>query len=205
MPRALRTMLLAGVAFALFQQSAMAATTTVNMTDSFTFNPANVALALGSTVTWHNASAFTHTSTSDDRNPSGSTGVAWWDSGNVLTNANYSWAFTAAGKFPYHCKIHSNMTGNVSVKPKAVPTSGAVGDAFTITWSTKDLGSAFRYDVQILRPGSSTWSNWRTDTTAKSARFAPSSAGTYKFRARLERVSNHGVSNWSPARAITAS
>jgi hypothetical protein len=66
---------------------------------------------VGSTVSWTNGTAATHTATSD-------TGA--WDTGNIAAGATSSAiAFASAGTFTYHCAIHPSMTGSVVVSAVA--------------------------------------------------------------------------------------
>ena len=76
----------------------------------FTFVPAEVSVAPGTTVTWVNCEPATidaHTSTSD--------GEAW-DSGFLQPGETYSRTFDELGSFPYHCTPHPFMRGTVSVE-----------------------------------------------------------------------------------------
>jgi plastocyanin len=66
--------------------------------------PDDLAVAVGTTVTWTNTDSVSHTSTSD---------VAGWNSGIVAPNGQFSFTFQAAGTFPYHCAIHPGMVGRV--------------------------------------------------------------------------------------------
>jgi len=70
------------------------------------FTPATITITVNTTVKWTNKDGVTHTVTSD-------TGL--WDSGSVTSNGTYSRQFTTAGTYPYHCIIHSMMTGTVIV------------------------------------------------------------------------------------------
>ncbi|HKH72088.1 MAG TPA: plastocyanin/azurin family copper-binding protein [Vicinamibacterales bacterium] len=69
--------------------------------------PAELNIAPGTTVTWLNADATTHTSTSD---------AAGWNSGNIAPGGRFSFAFQSAGTFQYHCAIHPGMVGTVVVR-----------------------------------------------------------------------------------------
>ncbi|MES2430309.1 MAG: plastocyanin/azurin family copper-binding protein [Bacteroidota bacterium] len=80
---------------------------TVNITD-FAFS-ASLTVAAGTTVTWTNKGATTHTVTSDD-------GTSF-DSGNIPPSGTYSHKFDAAGSFPYHCELHGSMQSSVTVTP----------------------------------------------------------------------------------------
>ena len=71
------------------------------------FSPANIQVAVGTTVTWTwDASAVTHNVTFTD-------GVGSGDKG---ANATFTRAFSAAGTFQYQCTIHPGMAGSVLVK-----------------------------------------------------------------------------------------
>ena len=72
------------------------------------FNPATTTAAAGSKVTWTNSDTTAHTVTFDD-------GSA--DSGNLAVGATFDQTFTTAGTFAYHCTIHSQMKGTVTVTP----------------------------------------------------------------------------------------
>jgi plastocyanin len=81
-------------------------TNAVGVGDDF-FNPANIQVAVGTTVTWTwAATAVTHNVTFND-------GVASGDKG---AGANYSRTFSTAGTYNYHCTIHPTMTGSVLVQ-----------------------------------------------------------------------------------------
>jgi plastocyanin len=75
----------------------------------FAFSPATITVPVGTKVTWTNQDSATHTVTADD----GKT----FDSGGVATGATFSFTFTTAGTFAYHCAIHSSMKANVIVTP----------------------------------------------------------------------------------------
>jgi len=71
------------------------------------FSPANIQVAVGTTVTWTwDASAITHNVTFGD-------GVG---SGDKAAGATFTRTFSAAGTFQYQCTLHSGMTGSVLVK-----------------------------------------------------------------------------------------
>jgi plastocyanin len=58
-------------------------------------------------VTWTNNDNTTHTSVSDGN---------VWNSGAIAPQASFSRTFPTAGSFPYHCSIHPNMVGTVTVQ-----------------------------------------------------------------------------------------
>ena len=86
----------------------------------FLFSPAILTVAQGDTVTWTNDHTVNHTATSDD-------GLEW-DSGVLTPGQSFSYTFTTAGAFPYHCAIHPSMTGTITVEPTGVCGPYVVGD-----------------------------------------------------------------------------
>lgn len=76
------------------------------------FSPADITVAVGTTVTWMNKDAVGHTVTSGAPGaPSGE-----FDSGNISQNGNFPFTFSQAGTFKYFCKIHPLMLGTITVK-----------------------------------------------------------------------------------------
>jgi plastocyanin len=74
---------------------------------NFSFSPATLNVAAGTTVIWTNKDSVTHTVTSDS---------GLFNSGNLSPDSNFSYTFGSAGTFTYHCAIHTYMTGTVMVK-----------------------------------------------------------------------------------------
>jgi len=88
-------------------QTTSTGTTAIGSTvimSNFAFSPSTLTVAMGTTVTWTNKDSSKHTVTSD-------TGV--FNSGGMSQNATYSYTFNTAGTFPYHCTIHTYMTGTI--------------------------------------------------------------------------------------------
>lgn len=73
---------------------------------NFKFDPAALTVTAGTTVTWANADSATHTVTFDN-GP---------DCGNLSPGVLTSLKFDTPGTFAYHCRIHSTMTGTVTVQ-----------------------------------------------------------------------------------------
>ncbi len=186
--------------------SALAAATHDVTIANFAFSPVSTKAKLGDSVRWTNMQqGVTHTSTSDGVNDgSGLTGIGLWQSGNILPNETFTFTFTFAGTFPYHCSIHDFMTGSVKVPMKAKPTSGPAGTNFTITWATAAPTGTLVFDVQRMDPGGS-FKPWQTGVSTMSAKFKPNAPGTYQFRALLRDTSSGAKSKFSPVVKITVS
>jgi plastocyanin len=78
---------------------------------NFAFNPQNITIAVGDSVTWINKDSTNHTVTGD-KVGSGDD----FDSGSFGNGAEFTHTFTQAGTYPYHCSIHTNMKGTVTVQ-----------------------------------------------------------------------------------------
>jgi plastocyanin len=75
--------------------------------DNFSFGPATLRVAVGTTVTWTNRDDIPHTVVSKD-------GV--FKSKVLDTDETFSYTFAKPGTFPYFCSIHPKMTGEVVVQ-----------------------------------------------------------------------------------------
>src|SRR5690348_11779538 len=75
--------------------------------DNFSFGPATLAVAAGTTVTWTNRDDIPHTVVSDDK---------VFRSKVLDTDEKFSYTFTKPGTFGYFCSIHPKMTGKVVVE-----------------------------------------------------------------------------------------
>jgi len=72
----------------------------------FAFDPVELTVTVGTTVTWTNEDSAPHTITSDD---------GQWDSGSFSQGGTYSRVFDQAGSFGYYCAIHTSMKGTIVV------------------------------------------------------------------------------------------
>ncbi len=71
--------------------------------EQFTFNPRDLTVSAGTTVTWTNKDAVPHTVTFDD----GSV-----DSGQIDAGATYSYTFDTPGSYPIYCAYHGGAGGS---------------------------------------------------------------------------------------------
>ena len=75
--------------------------------DNFSFSPATITIAAGTTVKWTNRDDIPHTVVNDDQK---------FASKALDTDESYSYTFTKPGTYPYFCSIHPKMTGKVIVQ-----------------------------------------------------------------------------------------
>jgi plastocyanin len=155
------------------------------------FGPKVVTVALGGSVAWTNDDPMTHSVTSDQ---------GFWAERTLASGARASLVFRNAGRYAYHCRFHPFMTGAVRVPLTA---TGAPATGWRLRWSSLTTTPSSRaFDVQIKRPGSTTWARLRWDVRARTAWFNPAKNGTYAFRARTRNLSNGTAGGWSPVRQV---
>lgn len=88
----------------------------ISITDGMVFNPDDLTINVGDTVTWTNDDSMGHTATS-------TSGPTSFDSGNMASGAIWSFTFTEAGTYDYKCSYHSSMTASITVvEPEIVWT-----------------------------------------------------------------------------------
>lgn len=75
--------------------------------DNFSFGPATLTVAPGTTVTWKNNDDVPHTVVSDDK---------IFKSKALDTDDKFSYTFTKPGTYNYFCSVHPKMTAKIVVK-----------------------------------------------------------------------------------------
>ena len=86
-------------------QSADAGQVAVAIKD-FAFGPADIQAKVGQVITFTNSDSAPHTATLDDGACS---------TGTISPGSSDGLVFSAAGAYPFHCKIHPNMKGTITV------------------------------------------------------------------------------------------
>jgi amicyanin len=77
---------------------------------NFAFEPATMTIKTGDTVTWTNKDGAPHTIVADSGSP------VQFSSSQLSTGNSYSFTFTQAGSYTYHCSIHPSMKGTIVVQ-----------------------------------------------------------------------------------------
>jgi len=72
------------------------------------FSPADITVKKGTSVTWTNQDSIQHTVTEND-------GKSGPSSSPLDQGKSYSFTFNDTGTFNYHCSIHPEMIGSVTV------------------------------------------------------------------------------------------
>ena len=86
-------------------QSADAGQVAVAIKD-FAFGPADIQAKVGQIITFTNGDSAPHTATLDDASCS---------TGTISPGKADGLLFSVAGTYPFHCKIHPNMKGTITV------------------------------------------------------------------------------------------
>jgi plastocyanin len=84
----------------------MIASSSCGTASGFCFSPASVSTTVGATVAWNNTTGAPHTATDD-----GGT----WDTSIVNPGQTATISFSIPGTYAYHCSIHPDMHGTVTV------------------------------------------------------------------------------------------
>ena len=72
----------------------------------FAFGPADIQAKVGQIITFTNGDSAPHTATLDDGSCT---------TGTIAPGTSDGLVFTAAGTYPFHCKIHTTMKGTITV------------------------------------------------------------------------------------------
>ena len=73
---------------------------------NFAFQPKDITVKAGTSITWTNMDTAPHTATASDGS---------FNTGNLTTGQSASVTFTKTGDYAYICAVHPRMTGMVHV------------------------------------------------------------------------------------------
>ncbi len=80
---------------------------------SFTFDPAEITIQVGESITWNNRDIVPHTATSG--NPGDADRGSFFRSGLLQQFDTFTHTFDEAGEFVYFCEVHPVMMRNAKV------------------------------------------------------------------------------------------
>ena len=137
---------------------------TVVVIENFAFNPSEITITAGTTVTWINRDTIGHTVTEGTPQSPKPANQRLFDSshgtegGNVITIApgnSFSFTFTTPGQYDYYCIPHPYMTGHVTVLPSATTSaeqSSGYGDLtnFSLVVTGRDLVAFSAFALVVL-------------------------------------------------------
>ncbi len=93
------------------------ASQTLEAGDNLTFTPSSPTISRGQSVCWENLGTASHTVTALVTVSNGTTVDTLWNSDAQLNpDLVVLAAFNTTGNYPYHCRIHSGMTGVIQVR-----------------------------------------------------------------------------------------
>jgi plastocyanin len=108
LPATLRGLGRSAIAAAIAMHLGAARAAEANVTiENFTFQPAQLTVKAGTTVTWKNHDDIPHTVVSAGGE---------FRSKALDTDDSYSFTFAAAGDYKYFCSLHPHMTGMIKVE-----------------------------------------------------------------------------------------
>ena len=157
------------------------------------FSPTSALLPLGSSMQYNIFGSQSHDLTE--------TKTHLFDTGSLTPITYATEPFNYAAML-YIADSGTGQTQTVKIRPTG-PATGQAFVPFTVTWAAAPLPSGDVANVQVLLPGTTTWTNWLLGQTATSANYTASSAGTYQFRAALR--GSAGQTAYSPALSVSVS
>jgi hypothetical protein len=130
-------------------------------------------------------------------------GLGLFDSGPKQPGASFTYRYISAGFYPVLDGVTSSTAG-IDVPVKVGPVTGVATTGFDIVWASEPAPAGFVYDVQIERPGSTTFVDWKAGVTEERALFTPDEGiGVYAFQGRIRSLAGGTASGWSPPTSIT--
>lgn len=75
--------------------------------NNLSFGPSSLEISKGTTVTWKNNDLVTHTVISDN---------GQFASPEIPSGGTYQFLFDETGTFTYHCSVHPQMNGSITIK-----------------------------------------------------------------------------------------
>ncbi len=105
---------------------------------NFAYQPQDVTINIGESLTWINRDPVGHTATSDSQ--------GLFDTGVIAPGGNKTVSFAIAGTYAYHCSIHPTLKGTVTVvgptptpgpsTPAPSPTAGPAASGTSASSAT---------------------------------------------------------------------
>jgi plastocyanin len=151
----------------------------------------------GATAAWSFAASDVQTHRVAD-----ASGMGLFDSGDRQPGTSFTFAFPTAGAYPI-IDLATSSRFRLSIATVAAPPSGNLSTTFTVRWSSDALDDGYVADVQIKRPGETSFSDWLVgQVTGETTFTADAGPGAYEFRARLRSTTNGTATGYSPAGSI---
>jgi plastocyanin len=143
------------------------------MIENFAYNPVDITVPVGTTVTWVNQDSVGHTVTEGDPNSPKPANLRVFDSsGEGLTGKvaligpgqSWSYTFTTPGTYEYYCIVHPYMIGQVTVTAASGsaasqvsgyqgPTTTSVGSGGIVAFSAMGVVILVAIMLVLAKPG----------------------------------------------------
>jgi len=138
------------------------------------FTPSSITIKEGTTITWTNKDAVDHIVTSDD---------GLFNSGTLGSGKTYSYKFSAAGTYLYHCSIHPMMTAKIIVTSVTVSSASVsiVGMTFSPASITVPAGTKVTWTNNSTMAHTVTSGSGLFDSGGLSAAGLYNSGGTFSY------------------------
>jgi copper-containing nitrite reductase len=132
--------------------------------ENFAYNPSQITVPVGTTVTWINRDTIGHTVTEGTPESPKLANERLFDSSHGTEGANvitippgqsFSFTFSTPGQYDYYCIPHPYMIGHITVQPSAAATtqqSQGYGDLtnFSLVVTGKDLIALSAFGLIVL-------------------------------------------------------
>ena len=156
------------------------------------FDPDAVTTRYGTAVAWTIPPGDTRV-----RRLLDATGLSRFDSGDLTATDTFTYRFAVAGIYRV-LESHTGTEQVVRVRPSAHERPRLGAGTIRVSWAV-EIPADLVVDVQVRRPGASTWRSFRVGTSETSAFFtADAGGGNYAFRSRLRDPASGATSGWSP-------
>ena len=96
--------------FGVLQRHAAAAEAPTVTIDNYMFMPQTLTIPVGGSITWVNRDSDIHSVAADDGSP------VKFKSPGLDTDDKFTFTFTKAGAYLYHCSLHPHMIGKIVVQ-----------------------------------------------------------------------------------------
>jgi plastocyanin len=158
------------------------------------FDVGNVSVPKGRTVTWHASMSNARAHTATD-----ATGLNLFGSDDLEGGSSFAFTFNWAGTYGVvDADSGASSTVRVPISVRRTDTGARV------TWGVQPPAADLVFDVQVKRPGTSSFVAWQTGVTTTTEPFdRDGSVGTYSFRTRVRDASSGETTGWSPAKKLT--
>lgn len=129
-----------------------------NVPDTYGYDPKNIVVKAGTTITWRNEGTLDHTVTADDKS---------FDSGTIPPGGTYVRTFKTTTALRYHCDPHPWMTGVVRVAgkggkpppPPPPPNQGSSPPPAPPTQEREGSGPT-TFGVNVVEPNAADPNSW---------------------------------------------